>query len=865
MIMNHQQQQQHMLTGSQIIHSNKENEGNAGSFFSEQSNTNKHHQHNNTLSNNTTMGGLKPQQPAGLRTPLGNRLESKLPTTPSYNNNMNTVTKTPLRSTSILNHHTSSAHKVTFSHNNNLSLGTTTPITSTPRTLQPAFSNNGTNTGVSSMSSSMNSTSKVPMRRRSKRSSLNYVLINLQSLFKTKHVGESKILAEALRQDYRSPLNWYKALSFLFYQYATPTNDYDDINLHEGRFNLQQIYHLTMPHINQKHRQSANELDEGSRASIDEKVMTLTMQQMYLLYLLSSESVQSEYRVKMEDLKGQLKALFYTRTVDSCSLFYALYAMTMSETQKCLTYLNFARQKQAKPEHIISDAELYIKTHQTMSGFNPMVYFEQPEPLIAPATPMSSVRSALNTSSPTVDEENVEEPVLLAPTSVGKRKRESSDLLPNSYKISRTGLSATPKSVSNPSDMFAQPISQPTSQPQSTPVRSSAGSFVAPRPVQPSDMHHPIVLNQQTPQSSSATASRASLPNQDSTTFYVNNKPYRLIEWLGKGGSSKVYRVIAPDSKIVALKIVNLKDHDKQTLDGFVNEVQLLHKLKGKSNIIELKDFEVQKDYLMIVMECGDSDLNTVLRMQRGKVLPSNQIRLYCQQMLEALNTIHEQRIVHSDLKPANFLFVKGQLKLIDFGIAKQIRSDTTNIMRDSQVGTVNYIPPEAFLSNTQATSNARGNPRYKLGRSSDLWSFGCIMYQMVYGAPPFASLDLIPKIHAITNVNYKIQYPALPAGMDPNILYVLKSTLVRNPEQRATIPQLLECDFLVPHKPGHISVPREYLSNVVASLVRNIKPDATHDGETFKRVSDMIERRSSTNSIVKYVLSELESDKSST
>ena len=54
--------------------------------------------------------------------------------------------------------------------------------------------------------------------------------------------------------------------------------------------------------------------------------------------------------------------------------------------------------------------------------------------------------------------------------------------------------------------------------------------------------------------------------------------------------------------------------------------------------------------------------------------------------MLEAVNTIHEERVVHSDLKPANFLLVRGSLKLIDFGIAKAISSDTTNIQRDSQV-----------------------------------------------------------------------------------------------------------------------------------------------------------------------------------
>ena len=60
--------------------------------------------------------------------------------------------------------------------------------------------------------------------------------------------------------------------------------------------------------------------------------------------------------------------------------------------------------------------------------------------------------------------------------------------------------------------------------------------------------------------------------------------------------------------------------------------------------------------------------------------------------LLQAVQTIHEARIVHSDLKPANFLMVEGQLKLIDFGIAKAISSDTTSIARESQVSSVKCI-----------------------------------------------------------------------------------------------------------------------------------------------------------------------------
>lgn len=66
--------------------------------------------------------------------------------------------------------------------------------------------------------------------------------------------------------------------------------------------------------------------------------------------------------------------------------------------------------------------------------------------------------------------------------------------------------------------------------------------------------------------------------------------------------------------------------------------------------------------------------------------------------MLCAVQVIHDESIVHTDLKPANFVIVKGRVKLIDFGISSKIAADTTNIGRDQQIGTANYMPPEALL-----------------------------------------------------------------------------------------------------------------------------------------------------------------------
>lgn len=97
-------------------------------------------------------------------------------------------------------------------------------------------------------------------------------------------------------------------------------------------------------------------------------------------------------------------------------------------------------------------------------------------------------------------------------------------------------------------------------------------------------------------------------------------------------------------------------------------------------------------------MECGDIDFATILDEQRGKPVNMNFVGLYWEQvsdswrlslklqMLEAVHAVHLENVVHTDLKPANFVLVKGRLKIIDFGIAKAVANDTVNIQRDQQV-----------------------------------------------------------------------------------------------------------------------------------------------------------------------------------
>lgn len=158
---------------------------------------------------------------------------------------------------------------------------------------------------------------------------------------------------------------------------------------------------------------------------------------------------------------------------------------------------------------------------------------------------------------------------------------------------------------------------------------------------------------------------------------------------LGRGGSSKVFRVRDAEHNVYALKKVDLgRGADGETYQSFLNEIELLERLRGHDRIIQLVSSEVNEPRrsLIMVMEIGEIDLNALLQERSGKRVSMNFVRHTWEQMLEAVAVIHEEGIVHTDLKPANFVLVKGALKLIDFGIAKAIPNDTTNIARDQQV-----------------------------------------------------------------------------------------------------------------------------------------------------------------------------------
>ncbi|KAG5682411.1 hypothetical protein PVAND_011764 [Polypedilum vanderplanki] len=278
----------------------------------------------------------------------------------------------------------------------------------------------------------------------------------------------------------------------------------------------------------------------------------------------------------------------------------------------------------------------------------------------------------------------------------------------------------------------------------------------------------------------------------------INKIEYEIDKKIGAGGSSTVFLARGCKSgKECAIKLVNL-DGDPQVIEGYLNETKLLARLQGNINVIALYDYchLPDKKILYMVMEKGESDLHKILQKYTSHI-PLFTLMNYWHQMLQAVNFIHENGIIHSDLKPANFLAVGDRLKLIDFGIASSIAIDSTSIIKFSQAGTFNYISPEALIDTSNEDSPSTHQPKIRLSTKSDVWSLGCILYLLLYMKTPFSHIkNLHQKIQAITNPQTTINYPTLPNYYPEMLLCMLKKCLIHNPKERSSVSDLLKYPF---------------------------------------------------------------------
>jgi serine/threonine protein kinase/TolB-like protein len=243
---------------------------------------------------------------------------------------------------------------------------------------------------------------------------------------------------------------------------------------------------------------------------------------------------------------------------------------------------------------------------------------------------------------------------------------------------------------------------------------------------------------------------------------------YRVLGKLGGGGMGVVYE--AEDVRLgrhVALKFI--PDHlirDKRSLERFTREARAASQL-NHSNICTIHDIEENDGHPFIVMEKLEGEsLKQRIREQTGPshAMPTDEVLEIAVQVADALAASHAKGIVHRDIKPANiFLTPGGQVKILDFGLAKLAKDGTVGTTTDTSLEEsltqVGVIPGTAvYMSPEQARSD-------DLDVRSDIFSFGVVLYEMATGKKPFTGTNVVTTLHAVINAK-----PAPPRSVNPAV-----------------------------------------------------------------------------------------------
>ena len=202
---------------------------------------------------------------------------------------------------------------------------------------------------------------------------------------------------------------------------------------------------------------------------------------------------------------------------------------------------------------------------------------------------------------------------------------------------------------------------------------------------------------------------------------------FEVIKELGAGSFGKVYKARrTQDGKIYAIKKVSLRGAPKKEKENALNEVRILASIEHPS-VIGYKEafFEEASQSLCIVLEYADGgDLMQRIEAHKkaGTKFAESEVWSYFVQMLQGINSLHDSGIVHRDLKCANvFLTAAGRIKLGDLNVSKVVQ---TGRLMHTQTGTPYYACPEVWQDKPY---DAR----------SDLWSLGCILYELCALRPP--------------------------------------------------------------------------------------------------------------------------------
>jgi eukaryotic-like serine/threonine-protein kinase len=257
--------------------------------------------------------------------------------------------------------------------------------------------------------------------------------------------------------------------------------------------------------------------------------------------------------------------------------------------------------------------------------------------------------------------------------------------------------------------------------------------------------------------------------------------PYEILAAIGAGGMGEVYRARDPKlARDVAIKVLpESLGSDPDRIARFDREARVLASL-SHPHIGAIYGFEHSGDVRGLVLELIEGP--TLADRLKGGPLPIAEALNLARQIAEALDAAHEKGIVHRDLKPANVKVApNGMVKVLDFGLAKvdddaapDLSQSPTITVRGTREGVV--LGTAAYMSPEQA----RAKP---LDKRTDIWSFGCVLYEMLTGRVSFAGETVSDSIAAI--LSREPDWTALPDVTPPAIQRLLQRCLEKDSSKR--------------------------------------------------------------------------------
>jgi protein-serine/threonine kinase len=265
-------------------------------------------------------------------------------------------------------------------------------------------------------------------------------------------------------------------------------------------------------------------------------------------------------------------------------------------------------------------------------------------------------------------------------------------------------------------------------------------------------------------------------------------KNFEIVRCLGKGDVGTVFLVKENNGdKVYALKVLKKQEVIKRKKEKRVYTERKILELADCPYIVRLEKSFQSKSYLYFVLEyCPGGDLFRVLQKQPHKRLPETVARFYAAEILLSLDYLHSHLgSVYRDLKPENVLIrANGHLALADFDLStspfmitlskNSSRQKGANVEKrqrhTSFVGTEEYISPELLSGGLYSGA-------------VDWWTFGILVFEMLYGKTPFASDNKQQTFARISAA--KLDIPAEPADISPQAKDLLRKLLKQNPHHR--------------------------------------------------------------------------------